>query len=73
MRHPIQDIKLPHPQIVAILHVDKRRIGRSLPIPLLPGVKYLIGNMVKIGNLAYKMLGFGYELGQPVIHVRRGA
>lgn len=54
-------------------HAGNRRIGRLQELRVEPGRKFLLGQPASVRGYAMKVVGFGYELGLPVIHLRKYA
>jgi hypothetical protein len=57
--------------IIPVVHMGRRRIGRLLPLRIEPGRKLVPRSTVTIRRHPYKVRGFGYEGGYPVVHLEK--
>jgi hypothetical protein len=57
--------------IEATAHIGRRRIGKLLPLRVEPGRKFLLGQIGKFRGYPMQVIGFGYELGIPIVHFRK--
>lgn len=57
-------------KVEARIHIAGKK-SKAKTLDVRPGRKLIPGERTRFGGLLYRVLGFGYEAGKPVVHISR--